>query len=885
MLEKLSTLTTKRYRPSLLIWVVILLFGAWSYGSLLNREGFPPVEVPFATVNGVYFVDDAEQVDSDVLQPITEQIKDIDDVTSINSVARADSFGMFVGFTDTVTPSEGAQLVEDEITTLRDELPESAQINTEPISAVLFNNEFNALISVYGHDNTSIEEATDAAEQLADRLSADTNIRRAEVEQQFTESINPQTGELERRQTSFSSYGENTNGSIETSQAVVIGVVAAESIDDLELDDAMQAVINTWQEDNEDVMATVSAGYAEIIRPQINSLQQNVIIGVMVVLAVVGLLIGWRASLLVAFFIPTVLAATLIGIWVTGNTLNTIVLFALVLVLGLIVDNAIVISESLDAAKRRSRKAKETIIKDAVKRVGLAMSAGTLTTVLVFAPILFVTGVLGDFIRILPMTVIIALLLSLAIALIFIPFFASGILLRTRKNISAPLDGAIERSRAFVVMLPKLVLRQSARLRRSLISLIIVASFGIIGGGVFLLGQLPFNVFPQASDADAMFVQLTFDSELGIEEAKAKTEEANEIISSVLGNDGASITYPQASAQSASARLSLVPFTDRSTTSQEYLTELNESLKQVSDVEFTVQQLDAGPPTESFPFAVQIQTDDVARGTDLAEDIAQFIETTNLTRPDGSTIEIEEVRVSADPNIIRRSDGNRFFEVSASYTASDITGVVTATESAVRDEFTENVLSEYGFTGDVLTFDFGQESENVESFESVQVAFVLALLLMYFLLVLQFNSFSQPLLILLAVPFGLIGVGAALLIAEHELSFFVMIGLIGLVGIVVNNAILLVDFANQARRDGKSIQQSIQSALEQRFRPIVTTTLTTIGALAPLALTDPFWEPLALTIIFGLIASSILVLLVFPYFYVVFETIRTYKNKKFPSLR
>jgi len=328
-----------------------------------------------------------------------------------------------------------------------------------------------------------------------------------------------------------------------------------------------------------------------------------------------------------------------------------------------------------------------------------------------------------------------------------------------------------------------------------------------------------------------------------------------------------------------------VPFTDRTTTSQEYIAKLESALERNVDVAFTLRQFDAGPPAEAFPFALQILTEDVEAGQNLAAAIAEYIETATITRSDESVVEVDEVRVAADENVIRRSDSQRFVEVSVSYDATDITGVVTATEAAINEEFDDDRLDEFGFTSEDLVFDFGQESENVESFESVQIAFVLALFLMYLLLVLQFNSFSQPLLILLAVPFGLVGVGTSLLIADHELSFFVMVGLIGLVGIVVNNAILLVDYANQERRDGAKVDEAIINALAQRFRPILTTTLTTVGALTPLALSDPFWEPLALTIIFGLIASSILVLTLFPYFYIVFEQARAAKNKKFPSLR
>lgn len=886
MIEKLSTLAIKRYRPSLLIWLLVLLFGVWSYTTLLDREGFPPVEVPFATVNGVYFVDDAKQVDEQIIAPITDQLAGVDEISSINSVARDDSFSMFIGFSGDISSADGADLVRDSIDEVAADLPEAAQYDIDPISAVLFNNEFNALISVYGDDNEAVDELTRRADSLADKLQADADIRRATVEDQFTESVNPQTGQTEVRQTQFSSYGENVNGAIEASDAVVVGVVAAPGVDDLELDDAINGVIKHWQRDNPDTQATVSAGYAEIIRPQLSSLQSNVFIGVIVVIAVAGLLIGWRAAVVIAFFIPTVLAATLIGVFAGGNTLNTIVLFTLVLVLGLIVDNAIVITEALDAAKRSKRRLnKEKLIKDAVKRVGLAMSAGTLTTALVFAPILFVTGILGDFIRILPTTVITALLLSLLIALMLIPFLASGILLRAKERTRAPLDKLVRVAQSALLMVPRRISAASKRIRRASIALAIVLSFGVFGLGGYLLGQLPFNVFPQSGDADALLLQLSFDSDTDIEQAQDLTRQVNQVVSDVLGEDGSFITYPQASAQSAVARIALVPFTDRTTTSQEYIAKLESALERNVDVAFTLRQFDAGPPAEAFPFALQILTEDVEAGQNLAAAIAEYIETATITRSDESVVEVDEVRVAADENVIRRSDSQRFVEVSVSYDATDITGVVTATEAAINEEFDDDRLDEFGFTSEDLVFDFGQESENVESFESVQIAFVLALFLMYLLLVLQFNSFSQPLLILLAVPFGLVGVGTSLLIADHELSFFVMVGLIGLVGIVVNNAILLVDYANQERRDGAKVDEAIINALAQRFRPILTTTLTTVGALTPLALSDPFWEPLALTIIFGLIASSILVLTLFPYFYIVFEQARAAKNKKFPSLR
>jgi len=857
----------------------------WSFTSLLDREGFPPIEVPFATVNGVYFVDDANEVDDRIIQPMAEEIEQIDEVLNIQSVARDDSFRLFMEFSDDISSDEGAEKVQQQLESIDEALPESVQYEIAPISATLFNNEYNALISVYSNSEADFSELKETADSLATQLEANGSIDQAMVEDQSTESVNPATGQTENRQTNFSGYGENTAGEITTSQAVVIGVVAADGVDDLEIDEAMQATIGKWQADVDNAQAAISAGFADSIRTQISSLQSNVVTGLIVVIAVVGLLIGWRASVMIAFFIPTVLSATLIGVLASGNTLNTIVLFALVLVLGLIVDNAIVITEALDSAKRGRQQKKEVIIKDAVRRVGLALVAGTLTTVLVFMPILFVTGILGEFIRILPMTVIIALLSSLIIALVFIPFFASGILLRSKKQSRPMLGGLLTKLSHVTLALPRKLGTMNKKMRRFTLSSMVIVSALLVGSGIFMLSQLPLNIFPSSDDADAVILRTTFDEDTSIDQAEQQVDEVSDIVSDTLGKDGSVISFAQANAQSATIRITLQPFNERSTTSQTYIDRLDEKLSSDSDLQFSLQQLDAGPPPEPFPFAAQIQSEDITASANLAEDIAQFLQTEEINRADGSLIAVDEVQIVADEAVVQRSGGDRFVEVSASFQASDISGLVTATQSAVEDAFPSEELERRGLPADALTFDFGQESENIESFASVQIALVIAVILMYFLLVMQFNSFSQPLLILLTVPFGLIGVAAALLVAGHSLSFFVMVGLIGLIGIVVNNAILLVDYANQARKSGENIDKAIVSALQQRFRPIITTTLTTIGALTPLALADPFWEPLAITIIFGLIASSLLVVTVFPYFYILFEQGRAFKNRKFPSLQ
>jgi len=153
-------------------------------------------------------------------------------------------------------------------------------------------------------------------------------------------------------------------------------------------------------------------------------------------------------------------------------------------------------------------------------------------------------------------------------------------------------------------------------------------------------------------------------------------------------------------------------------------------------------------------------------------------------------------------------------------------------------------------------------------------AFMVALAAMAVLLILQFRSSTQWLLVFTAIPFSFFGMFGGLLITDNPLSFFVMLGVLGLIGIAVNNTILLVDFANQERALGAEMNAAIATAVRRRFRPLVATSLTTVGGLLPLALSDPFWEALAFTIIFGLLSSTFLVIFSFPYYYLALEWIR-----------
>ena len=186
-------------------------------------------------------------------------------------------------------------------------------------------------------------------------------------------------------------------------------------------------------------------------------------------------------------------------------------------------------------------------------------------------------------------------------------------------------------------------------------------------------------------------------------------------------------------------------------------------------------------------------------------------------------------------------------------------------------------LDNYPFPSSYGYFISGELESREDSFGGMQIAIVIAMISIFAVLVLQFKSFSQPLIIYSAIPFAAIGMIWALLITGYTFSFTAFIGLISLVGIVINNSIILVDYINRLRNSGENLISAIQKAGEIRFTPIILTTLTTIGGLLPLTLRGgTLWAPMGWTIIGGLLVSTFLTLLVVPVLYRIFT-----KEKKY----
>jgi HAE1 family hydrophobic/amphiphilic exporter-1 len=185
------------------------------------------------------------------------------------------------------------------------------------------------------------------------------------------------------------------------------------------------------------------------------------------------------------------------------------------------------------------------------------------------------------------------------------------------------------------------------------------------------------------------------------------------------------------------------------------------------------------------------------------------------------------------------------------------------------------ILAELGLPAGVSVVFAGETEERDRSYASLWQALKWAALLIYCIIAVQFNSLRQPVIVLLAAPVALVGVTLGLLATGTPFSFMVFIGIVSLTGIVVNDGIVMIDATNRQRRAGMPLRDAVQAAAEERFRPVVLTTVTTIAGLLPLTLNvaegSEFWVPLGVAIISGLLAASVLTLFLVPALYLTLE--------------
>ncbi|TVQ37941.1 MAG: efflux RND transporter permease subunit [Spirochaetaceae bacterium] len=685
------------------------------------------------------------------------------------------------------------------------------------------------------------------------------------------------------------------------------------------------------------------------IRDSIDILVTNALMGLVLLVVILLLFVGLRNAIMTALGIPLTFAVTFIILELTGDTLNSNTLFGMVLVLGLIVDHAIVIVENSYRLQSEGLSRHDAAIAG-VNQVIVPVIAATATTVAAFLPLAFLPGVIGRFLRVVPLTVAIALVASTAEAGLFLPaHFAEW-----------PGGSKPRRSGRLFVRFQQLFVALLRRLYRfrlvtvGLMLLVMVTSFTLVGR----LGQ---NLFA-ADDVSLFFIDIDMPAGTPIGRTNDVVEAFERRLLPYVG-DGevvairSSVGFAAGTDQNvtrANTGQIVVDLKETSRGRQRTVAQIMSDLElEVADIpgpESTrVRRQATGPPTDppvvyrlfgdsydnlvaasdrikahigQYPELFNIRdnleqsspelrvtVDDTLaasyglsrqaignhvrgsfEGIDAGTIFSDNEETAVLVRyrrsnpagveqllqgsiptPDGRRIPFSSVARLDEGDVfasIRRLDGRR--EVTIESEAFS-TRWLRELDGEVRTLFNQELADQFPDVELVVGGEFAQFARVI--FDILRV-FLIGLFIIYTILGTQFKSYTQPLLILFSVPFAFVGVILFLVLGSQSVSTTIIYAGVALAGIAVNDTIVLISFVNELRAAGTAVGEAVIEAARIRLRPIILTSLTTIGGLVPIAVgaggRSVIWGPMASTIIFGLLFSTITALIVIPCMYGLF---------------
>ncbi len=701
-----------------------------------------------------------------------------------------------------------------------------------------------------------------------------------------------------------------------------------------------------------DAQADVVFDQAPFIQESILALAEEGLLGLLFAVGVILLFLRRvRPTVVTAISIPTSLLIAFIGMYVTGYTLNMLTLAALTISIGRVVDDSIVVIENI-MRHLAYGKTKRRAILDAVGEVAGAITASTLATVVVFLPIAVVSGMAGELFRPFALTVGIAMLSSLLVALTIVPVLAYWFLKPPKGHGDIDPDDAAqvaairedaeakeERTwlhrlyapvlRATLDTLPRRLLTLGGAVivligSVLLIPLVNVSFLGDTGQNIASITQtLPAGTnLQQASDKaseseDALLeidgvetvqttigggqfgmggggenevsFSITTDADADQEALSDEMVAALEALPEPGEVEAADVASPTGS-NSVDIMITGPTAEDRQAANDAILAELDPLPDGVSEV---TSDLEGDQPTavvtvdreaaarmglteeavvglvaqQMFPGAIgtiTLEDDELDIYVEGGESVDTFAQLQDLELM--GSIPLTDV-ASVDEELSRPSistqDGLETVTVSVTPAGEDV-GIATraANDAIAAADLPEGVEATVGGTAADIDETFGQ----------LGIAMVAAILLVYVLLVWIFKSLIQPLILLVSIPFAAIGSLGLLVITRVPLGLPSMIGLLMLVGIVVTNAIVLIDLVNQYRRHGMALDEALHLGASKRLRPILMTAAATIFALVPMALGITgnggfIAQPLAVVVIGGLISSTLLTLVIVPVLY------------------
>jgi len=678
-----------------------------------------------------------------------------------------------------------------------------------------------------------------------------------------------------------------------------------------------------------------SADLSKYVRNRLDIVTNNGLIGLLLVLVVLGAFLSFKTAFWVAVSLPVSLLGTVALLGVTGETINLVSLAAMILVLGIVVDDSIIVAESIHHYKQTG----ENKFKSAVhgfKRVIMPVVTTILTTVLAFSSMFLMEGMMGKFIYVIPLVVIFALVLSFLEVSLALPAHLAGVTEKPKQhNWFEYFEDKFEGFLAKVLKIRYWV--------------VVTFSVVLVFSLYFASTQMKFSLFP-AVGVDTISARMTMSvgSSLSNTEVKAKQVEA--LIIQTVGEDLVSVTTDVGKYFDHKAKftIELLPSSGRDRDSKVILKALKSKAKNIDQVEtlkFSVHR--PGPPQgedveinlisqvggENLQAADKLEqillslngVDNVQRddepGKDRIEVKLDFEKMSRLDidfntvnrylRAAFTGIDVTNIREGQNDvnfrlylgdmqqsenfikslkvanktgriipltnfshirEIIGEPDFNHYNGLRSILLSASIDDEKTSTSEVMEAALSQLELDTH--FPSVRAISEGGAKETMKSMNSFKQAFVMAVFGIFLLLVLLFNSYTQPMLILSAIPFSVIGVIWAFFLHSEALSFFAILGILALVGVIVNDSLVLVSHLNYLKDkalDKMSVHQWIIKGTKDRLRAVVLTSLTTLAGIIPLAYgiggTDYILQPMALALGYGLLFGTLMTLVLLPCLY------------------
>jgi multidrug efflux pump subunit AcrB len=703
----------------------------------------------------------------------------------------------------------------------------------------------------------------------------------------------------------------------------------------------------------------ITSDYSDIYKQRLELLLKNAFFGLVLVLVLLGIFLELKLAFWVTMGIPTSFLGGLLFLPLMGISINIISLFAFIVALGIVVDDAIIAGENIYEYQQRGLSFVEAAIEGA-KDVATPIAFSILTNIVAFMPLLFVPGTMGKVWKVIPLVVITVFLISWLESLLILPSHLAHSNPRSGGSVFRLL-GRLQQAFGkkfnwFVENIYGRSLETLLHVKFMTVALLIAVL--LVTFGYVFSGRISMILMPRVeSDRAVVTATLPYGSPYSlVSRVRAQIVSAMERVREQHGGDqlveGISSLINENTVE---VNAYLTPPDIRPLSTQEVTKLWREEVGTIVGLQSSVFESDRGGPGSGSSISVELSHRDIdvldkasstlaaqledfpnvkdiddgyttgkpqfnftlnERGRSLGltaaevgrqvrdgfqgaialkqqrgsneitvrvqlperQRLSEFdIESMLITTPAGTFVPLSDIatveRGRAYTSINRR-DGRRTVLVEADVDPIGETAIITAALNTT-------LLPELAQAFPGLTYGYeGREADRKESMQGLLQGFVFSLVSIYFLLAVPFRSYSQPIIVMIAIPFGVVGAVLGHALMGYNLSVMSMMGIVALSGIVVNDSLVLVDYANKRKREGIDPHAAIILAALRRFRPVLLTTLTTFFGLAPMIFETSrqarFIIPMAISLGFGILFATVITLVLVPCLYLIVEHTHTF---------